>query len=193
MGVATSGGPVPIVVGAVIFDLMTGDPAVRPTADDGYAACVAARTDDVTLGAVGAGTGATLDKWQGPDAVRPGGLGSSVQRQGDLVVGALIVANPFGGIHDGRRREWIDVKSPVLANTTIGVVATNATLDKVGCLLVAQSAHDGLARALEPVHATMDGDALVVGAVGGVTAPVDQVRLLAARAVEDAVRMVGSA
>jgi L-aminopeptidase/D-esterase-like protein len=195
MGVATSAGPVPIVVGAVIFDLMTGDPTVRPTADAGYAACVAARPDDVVLGPVGAGTGATLDKWQGPDGVRPGGLGSSAQRQGDLVVGALIVANPFGAIRDGRRLDWIDVKSPVpgLANTTIGVVATNATLDKVGCLLVAQSAHDGLARALEPVHATVDGDALVVAAVGGITAPVDQVRLLAARAVEDAVRMVGSA
>jgi L-aminopeptidase/D-esterase-like protein len=149
----------------------------------------------VALGLVGAGTGATLNKWQGPDGVRPGGLGSTAQRQGDLVVAALIAANPFGDIRDGRRRDWVDVKSPVpgLTNTTIGVVATNATLDKVGCLLVAQSAHDGLARALEPVHATMDGDALVVAAVGGVTAAVDQVRLLAARAVEDAVRMVGSA
>jgi L-aminopeptidase/D-esterase-like protein len=195
MGVATSAGPVPIVVGAVIFDLMTGDPTVRPTADAGYAACVAARAGDVALGLVGAGTGATLNKWQGPDGVRPGGLGSTAQRQGDLVVAALIAANPFGDIRDGRRRDWVDVKSPVpgLTNTTIGVLATNATLDKVGCLLVAQSAHDGLARALEPVHATMDGDALVVAAVGGVTAPVDQVRLLAARAVEDAVRMVGSA
>jgi L-aminopeptidase/D-esterase-like protein len=195
MGVATSAGPVPIVVGAVIFDLMTGDPTVRPTADAGYAACVAARSGDVALGLVGAGTGATLNKWQGPDGVRPGGLGSTAQRQGDLVVAALIAANPFGDIRDGRRRDWVDVKSPVpgLTNTTIGVVATNATLDKVGCLLVAQSAHDGLARALEPVHATMDGDALVVAAVGGVTAAVDQVRLLAARAVEDAVRMVGSA
>lgn len=193
MGVPTSAGPVPIVVGAVIFDLMTGDPTVRPTADDGYAACVNAGADDVALGAVGAGTGATLNKWQGPDGVRPGGLGSCVHRQGDLVVGALMVANPFGGILDGRRRDWTEVKSPVqLTNTSIGVVATNATLDKVGCLLVAQSAHDGLARALEPVHATMDGDALVAAAVGGITAPVDQVRLLAARAVEDAVRMVGA-
>jgi L-aminopeptidase/D-esterase-like protein len=70
------------------------------------------------------------------------------------------------------------------------VVATNATLDKLGCLLMAQSAHDGLARALEPVHATVDGDAFVAAAVGGVAASVDHVRLLAARAVEDAVRRV---
>ena len=61
----------------------------------------------------------------------------------------------------------------------------------MACLLVAQSGHDGLARALEPVHATVDGDAFVAAAVGGVGAAVDQVRLLAARAVEDAVRQVG--
>jgi L-aminopeptidase/D-esterase-like protein len=195
MGVATPAGPVPIVVGAVLFDLMTGDPTVRPDAAAGCAACVAARADPFALGPVGAGTGATLDKWQGPDGLRPGGLGSTAQRQDDLVVGALVAVNAFGGIHDGKRRDWTDVQSPLpgLAHTTIGVVATNATLDKVGCLLVAQSAHDGLARALEPVHATVDGDAFVAAAVGGVTAPVDKVRLLAARAVEDAVRMVAPA
>ncbi len=66
------------------------------------------------------------------------------------------------------------------------MVATNATLDKVGCLLAAQSGHDGLARALEPAHSTVDGDAIVAAAVGGVTAPLDQVRLLAARVVEEA-------
>ena len=73
-------------------------------------------------------------------------------------------------------------------HTTLGVIATNANLDKVGCLLAAQAGHDGLARALEPAHATVDGDAIVAAAVGGVDAPVDQVRLLAARAVEAAVR-----
>ena len=73
-------------------------------------------------------------------------------------------------------------------HTTLGVVVTNATLDKVGCLHAAQAGHDGLARALMPAHATVDGDAIVAAAVGGVDAPVDQVRLLAARAVEAAVR-----
>jgi L-aminopeptidase/D-esterase-like protein len=112
-----------------------------------------------------------------------------------LVVAALVAVNAFGGFRDGPRLDWLDTDIPSLglAHTTIGVVATNASLDKIGCLLVAQSAHDGLARALDPAHATVDGDAIMAAAVGGVTAPVDQVRLLAARAVEDAVRLVGEA
>ncbi|MDP8993123.1 MAG: P1 family peptidase, partial [Actinomycetota bacterium] len=73
-------------------------------------------------------------------------------------------------------------------STTIGVVATNASLDKVGCLLVAQSGHDGLARALDPVHTSVDGDALVAAATGGVTAALDEVRALAADVVAEAVR-----
>jgi L-aminopeptidase/D-esterase-like protein len=76
----------------------------------------------------------------------------------------------------------------MFTNTTIGVIATNASLDKRACLLVAQAGHDGLARALEPVHAGADGDALVAAAVGSVVAPVEIVRTLAARVVEAAVR-----
>ena len=191
MGFPTVAGPVPIVVGAVIFDLMSGDPTVRPDADAGYAACVASTVGPVALGAVGVGTGATVDKWQGPDHLRPGGLVSAVHRDGSLVVGALVAVNAFGGIRGDERRDWPAQMESALGNTTIGVIATNATLDKVGCLLVAQSAHDGLARALEPAHATVDGDAFVAAAVGGVDAAVDHVRFLAARAVEDAIRTVG--
>jgi L-aminopeptidase/D-esterase-like protein len=73
-------------------------------------------------------------------------------------------------------------------NTTIGVVVTNARLDKLSCLLVAQGGHDGLARSLEPAHATVDGDAVVAAATGVVDAPVDRVRVLAARATEAAIR-----
>jgi L-aminopeptidase/D-esterase-like protein len=191
IGFPTAGGPVPIVVGAVLYDLMCGDPAARPDASAGYAACEAATSGPITLGAVGAGTGATINKWRGPDAVAPGGVVSSVEVDGSLVVAALVVVNAFGSVRHGARQAWLPTaERPQFEHTTIGVVATNASLDKVGCLLVAQSAHDGLARALEPVHATADGDAFVAAAVGGVEAPVDHVRLLAARAVEDAVRQV---
>jgi L-aminopeptidase/D-esterase-like protein len=192
IGFSTPAGPVPIVVGAVLFDLMVGDPAVRPDAAAGYAACVGATDGPVALGSVGAGTGATVNKWQGPDQARAGGIGSASLRSGELVVGALVAVNAFGGVLAGPRLEW---PAPGLfgtpfENTTIGVIATNATLDKNGCLLVAQSGHDGLARALEPVHATVDGDALVAASVGGIEAPLDQVRFLAARAIDDAVRSV---
>jgi L-aminopeptidase/D-esterase-like protein len=192
IGVPTAGGPVPIVVGAVLYDLMSGDPTVRPDAAAGYAACVAASSGPVALGAIGAGTGATVDKWRGRDHALPGGLVSSVEVDGELVVAALVAVNAFGGVSRGERLGWPAwLDRPPFEHTTIGIVGTNATLDKIGCLLVAQSAHDGLARALEPVHATVDGDAFVSAAVGGVAAAVDHVRLLAARAVEDAVRQAG--
>ncbi len=190
IGVSTPAGPVPIVVGAVLYDLWVGDPAVRPTAEAGYAACVAARHGAVAMGQVGAGTGATVGKWRGPGHARPGGVASVSLHQGDLVVAAIMAVNAFGDLRSPHPPDWpgADSTTALGLNTTIGVVATNATLDKVGCLLVAQSGHDGMARALEPAHSTLDGDAIVAAAVGGVRAPLDQVRLLAARVVEAAIR-----
>ena len=239
IGFATPAGPVPIVVGAVLYDLLVGDPSIRPTAESGYAACIAASDGAPALGApapalgtpaptdgapglgapaptdaapahagrqtrlglIGAGTGATVAKWQGGAQGRPAGLGAASRRHEDLVVAALMAVNAFGDLRPGGPPESLRPVGPgtpaslfpVTAqgqgtNTTIGVIATNATLDKVGCLLVAQSGHDGLARALEPAHTTVDGDALVAAAVGGVTAPLDLVRHLAALVVEDAIR-----
>jgi L-aminopeptidase/D-esterase-like protein len=187
IGFPTAGGPVPIVVGAVLFDLMCGDPAVRPDGDAGYDACRVASDAPPALGRVGAGSGATIDKWRGRARARPGGVGSAARSSGELVVGALLAVNAFGGPRADALAEWPAAPAAPFEHTTIGVIATNASLDKTGCLLVAQSGHDGLARALEPVHATVDGDALVAAAVGGVQVPVDEVRFLAARAVEDAV------
>lgn len=186
-GFPTAAGPVPIVVGMVLFDLMVGDASVRPNAAAGYAACEAAgRRFDV--GAVGAGTGATVAKTGGAATARPGGIGSVSLRQEDLVVGALFAVNAFGDVLDGDSRAGVSFVEPSFENTTIGVIATNARLTKVECLLVAQGGHDGLARALDPAHATVDGDAVVAAATGSVDAPVDLVRALAARATEAAIR-----
>jgi L-aminopeptidase/D-esterase-like protein len=189
IGFPTAGGPVPIVVGAVLYDLMVGSAAARPGPDAGYAACAAASSGPVETGTVGAGTGATVAKWRGRELARPGGVGTASVREGDLVVGALLAVNAFGD-RIGALDEGLVEPGAAFTNTTIGVVATNATLDKVGCLLVAQSAHDGLARVLDPVHATVDGDAVVAAAVGGVDAPVDRVRMLAAHCVAEAVSTV---
>jgi L-aminopeptidase/D-esterase-like protein len=189
LGFPTAAGPVPIVVGAVLYDLMVGDPSSRPGADAGYAACVAADVGPVATGQVGAGTGATVAKWRGREHARPGGVASTSLRDGELIVGALVAVNAFGDRLGAAASAELD-PAGAFTNTTIGVIATNAVLDKVGCLLVAQSGHDGLARALDPVHATVDGDALVAAATGPVAAPVDQVRVLAARAVERAVSAV---
>jgi L-aminopeptidase/D-esterase-like protein len=179
---------VPIVVAAALFDLGVGDPSVRPGAAEGRAACQDARGSDVPLsGAIGAGAGATVGRWRGEQL--PGGLGSGVQRDGELLVGALVAVNAFGELRrEGRRQPLPPLDpAPFRESTTLAVVATNARLTKLECHLVAQSAHDGLARALEPVHTQFDGDATIAAATGEVETHVERVRLLAARAVEDAV------
>lgn len=188
IGFPTGAGPVPIVPAMVIFDLAAGDGSVRPGPEDGYAACVAATTEPAA-GAVGAGTGATIGKWRGRAQARPGGLGSASVRDGDVVVGALVVVNAFGDIRPGDGGELrVPAGAPAFENTTIGVIATNAALTKVECLRVAQAGHDGLARALDPVHTAFDGDAIVAAATGLIEAPVETVRALAAAAVEAAIR-----
>jgi L-aminopeptidase/D-esterase-like protein len=194
MGFPTAGGVVPIVVALGLYDLATGDGSVRPGPDAGYSACEAAASGDVALGRVGAGTGATIAKWQGRDHARPGGLGGAVLRHGGLTVAALVAVNAYGDIlepgDDTPRvpQPPVETAEEAFANTTIGVIVTNAVLTKGQCLLVAQSGHDGMSRALSPAHSTADGDALIAAATGVVAAEVEPVRSLAAVAVERAIR-----
>ena len=223
MGFPTPAGPVPIVVALALFDLLVGDPAVRPGPDQGYAACVAATGGPVEVGRVGAGTGATVGGGGAaiPGAApaagrRPGGLVTGAARSGDLVVAALVAVNAAGapggddatavdlaasaaaaaGAEPGRRGDAGDeagapgatgVGMAGFGNTTVGLVATNAALDKVACHLVAQSAHDGLARSVFPAHGRSDGDAFVAAAVGGMPADLDVVRALAVHVVARAI------
>lgn len=193
-GFPTPAGPVPIVPTLALFDLAVGSASVRPGPVQGRAACDAATGGAVALGAVGAGCGATVGGWRGPGTARAGGLGSASVRAGALVVAALVAVNAHGSIDlDGSGLNGIEDVVPQmgpapLGNTTIGMIATNAVLDKVGCLVVAQGGHDGLARSLVPAHSRVDGDALVAAATGAVPAAVDHVRLLAVAAVERAVR-----
>lgn len=179
-GVALPGGTVPIVPGAVIFDLPVGAWKNRPDAEFGYRA--AALADDAPdWGAVGAGAGARAGTLKG-------GVGSASVRLGNgIVVGAVVVANPVGlVINPATGLPWTaDILSELSAppadevetlrglpdksvslNTTIGAVATNARLSKAQCRRVAIAAHDGLARAIRPSHTPMDGDTLYVLATG---------------------------
>ena len=188
-GLPTPAGPVPIVVGAAIFDLLEGDAAVRPGPAEGYAACAAAgEGEPLATGRVGAGPGATAGKWRG--GRRPAGLGGATLRDGDLVVTALAVVNAWGDAYDPAAPAAAPSDPPPFpgANTTLALVATNAELSKTGCLRVAQAGHTGMGRALDPVHTAFDGDAVVAAATGTTAADVEQVRLLAAHAVEAAVR-----
>ncbi|MFD0364207.1 P1 family peptidase [Nocardia sp. GCM10030253] len=179
---------VPIVPGAVIFDLPVGEWDIRPTAEFGYLAAAAAAVE-FERGTVGAGVGARAGSIKG-------GVGTASVVLGDgaaagVTVAALIVANPVGSVFDPRtglpwgvgtdgpeyfglrpadpeqlaRANALAVKGTVL-NTTIGVVATDAPLDPAGCRRMATTAHDGLARAIRPAHSPLDGDTLFALATG---------------------------
>jgi L-aminopeptidase/D-esterase-like protein len=200
MGFPTAGGPVPIVVALGLYDLAEGDGSVRPGPDAGYAACETATplTSEVALGSVGAGTGATVAKWQGREKARRGGIGGAVVEHDGVVVAALVAVNAYGDLLEAGDTEPrvppapVDTAEASFANTTIGVIATNAILTKRDCRLVAESGHDGVSRSLAPVHSTADGDALVAAAVGLVEAQVEAVRSLAAAATERAIRSAAS-
>lgn len=211
VGVPTPGGPVPIVVGAVLYDLSIGRADVRPGADAGYSACQAARPGRLAQGSVGAGTGATVAKALGPDRAVKGGVGSAAEAlPGGTVVGALVAVNCFGEVVDpdsgrilagprddkGGFASTLDVlrkRPPSLlfgaTNSTIGVVATNARLTREQAYRLAVMAHDGLARAVRPAHTLVDGDVFFVVATGAQEQAADIIALsaLAARAVERAI------
>ena len=184
---------VPIVAGAVIFDLLAGDPMARPGPEAGYTACAAAGTSPA-LGTVGAGTGASVAK-AGGNEPRPGGVGVASQEAGGAVVAAVMVANGLGGIWDDDRHEWVapltawDYSSPMIpgGNTTIGAVVTDAQLTKEQAGRVAAVAHDGIARAVRPAHTLYDGDTMFCLATGTVQAPIDAVEAVAAQVVARAI------
>jgi len=199
-GVPTPAGRVPIVPALAVFDLAVGDSAVRPTADHGYLAAQATRQAQVASGRVGAGAGAYVGHWRGPAGRRPAGLASHVARLGDRVVSVLCVVNAFGDIESGDDSVGLGAIETLAAlptgfgggrtHTTIGVVCTNARLDKTGCQVVAQGAHDGLSRAITPPHTRFDGDAFIAAATGEIDAQVDVVRFLALTAACRAIRSV---
>jgi L-aminopeptidase/D-esterase-like protein len=202
VGFPTGAGPVPIVVGLSLFDLLVGDGSVRPGPAHGRHAASIATAGPIPVGPVGAGTGATVGKWRGREHARPGGLGAATRRDSDLVVSALVAVNAFGDLDDGTEPTGRfaapavgagdpgDEAGVAFGNTTIGLVVTNARLTKLECHLVAQSGHDAFGRALVPAHTRVDGDAIVAAATGSHDAvvPVDLVRLLAVGAMEEAVR-----
>ncbi len=201
-GYPTGVGPVPIVVGLGLFDLARGAVA-WPDAAAGYSAAEAAGPGPHAVGLVGAGIGCTTDKWRGLEHATPAGLAARTERDGELVVSVLVAVNAHGQIDRGDDPPWpaaalgdhaflADPGEAALTNTTVGVVATNARLDKLGCHWVAQGAHDGLARALVPSHARSDGDAFVAVAVGAATGVVAVGAAAGAVAVDAATGVVAA-
>ncbi|MBL8348408.1 MAG: P1 family peptidase [Rubrivivax sp.] len=205
---------VPIVPAAVLFDLWIGDPRVRPGADTGYAACLAARSSAPAQGSHGAGLGATVGKLFGVARASRGGIGTASLRVGAVTVAALVAVNAIGDVLDehgevlagarsedgqrlvGAHRALLrgDAPLPVMERmagtaTTIGIVATDAMLDKSAATQLAALAHHGLSRAVSPITVN-DGDTLFALATGGagIVGDLSTLGALAAEVVARAIR-----
>ncbi len=201
---------VPIVCAAVLFDLTVGDWRVRPDREMGYIACMDAGRGGSCHGNVGAGAGASVGKIMGPLRSMKSGFGSCAFQVGDLKVGALVAVNCLGDVmnpltgeklagplqedmqtladtEDIMMRRCADMRNLFSGNTTIGVVATNASLTKSQATKLASMSQNGYARTMRPAHTMYDGDTIFAVSVGGVIADLTVVGFLAARAMEGAV------
>lgn len=201
---------VPIVPAAIIFDLNIGNSKIRPGTEEGYRACLAASNKKVAEGCVGAGTGATVGKILGIDKATKGGLGTASQKiGGGIIVAALVVVNAIGDVIDPRTgkilagprhqqnkgflstneilKQAYGKQDSVPANTTLGLVATNAALNKEQVNKVAQMAQDGVARAITPSHTMHDGDVMFALSLGEKVSDVTIVGSVAAEVVADAI------
>lgn len=207
-GLETPYARVPLVSAAVIFDLPVGDHTARPRPEDGYAAAAAATTL-VQEGSVGVGTGATVGKLFREESWMKGGLGlAKVSLPGGVVVTALTVVNAFGDVlgKNGRVLAGARVNGDFanaheymlrltehphfgrMEQTTLSVVITNAHFRKPQCHLIARMAHDGMARAISPIHTPVDGDVVFVLSVGDAVSNVFQAGTAACDVVAASIR-----
>ncbi len=205
IGFPVAGSVVPLVCQSSLFDLCVGDPDIRPDAALGEAACRSASYAPPAEGNVGAGTGCSVGKLVGMDRAMKSGFGTYAFDCGGLRVGALVAVNAIGDVYDGAKR-IAGVRDPLGrttedlfleplsaanadqgANTTIGVLVTNAALSKAQLAKAAAMAHDGLARAIRPVHTLLDGDSVYCASTGRFPTYVNSVGILASIAMERAI------
>ena len=210
VGYPTPAGIVPLVAGAIVYDLPFGDPKARPGPGDGRAACDAAGRE-VERGSVGAGTGATVGKILGHGAWTKGGVGLASDEIGGARVSALAVVNAVGEVvaEDGSvlagawrdaayvrtidaLKEGVELAPAARESTTLVCLMTDARLSKREAWLVARAAGAGVGRAVQPSATAWDGDLVYSLASGAVEAHLFAISTLAAdvtaAAIRDAVR-----
>lgn len=201
---------VPIVVGAVLFDLTCGDSKIRPDFAMGYKACENATNQNCPQGNVGAGTGATVGKMKGLEYTMKGGLGTYAVKVGNLMVGAMVAVNCLGDVVEPSTgkivagtladdlKSFADTEEIMISqyenkknlfsgNTTIGIIASNAIMNKAQAKKVASMAHNGYGRTIRPAHSMFDGDTIFAISTDTIEADINVVGLLAARTMEQAV------
>ena len=204
-------GVVPIVCGASLFDLTVGSSKVRPDKAMGYQACCNSEKNCIQEGNCGAGTGASVGKYRGMDRAMKSGLGIYCVELENLKVGAIVGVNAIGNVIDSetnkflagllneekteiistREEMWkdLDINYSVLknTNTTIGCIITNAKLTKAQATKIASMTHNGYARAISPVHTSLDGDTIFTLGTGEVEVNIDTLGTLSAYVMEKAI------
>ncbi|EQK46420.1 P1 family peptidase [Paraclostridium bifermentans] len=199
---------VPIVTGAVLFDLGVGDPKCRPNIEMGYKACKIANNIELNQGNYGAGCGATVGKIRGSEFCTKGGIGSySIKLDNGLVVSAIIAVNAFGDVYENGQiiagvlnddkndflntydlmKKGVNKGGFNIDNTTIGAVVTNAKLSKAECKKISQMAHNGFAKSIFPIHTPHDGDTIFTLATGEVETDITLLGSIASEVVEKSV------
>ncbi|MGH7806582.1 MAG: P1 family peptidase, partial [Thermodesulfobacteriota bacterium] len=202
---------VPSVPTAVIFDLGIGNGKVRPDAETGYRACLAASSLGVEEGSIGVGTGATIGKIFGTKSATKGGIGSaSFKFENGVVVGVIVVVNAFGDVidskngeiiagvrnsHDGKQflgsvdlfKKGFTRKVESFENTTLGVVATNGKFSKSGLIRIARIGQTGITRVITPCHTMTDGDLVFAVSCGNHEGDPNAVGIIAAELISEAI------
>lgn len=199
---------VPIVTGAVLFDLGVGDPKCRPNIKMGYKACQIANNTELKQGNYGAGCGATVGKIRGSEFCTKGGIGSySIKLDNGLVVSAIIAVNAFGDVYENGQviagvlnddktdflntydlmKKGVNKGGFNIDNTTIGAVVTNAKLSKAECKKISQMAHNGFAKSIFPIHTPHDGDTIFTLATGEIETDITLLGSIASEVVEKSV------
>lgn len=210
-GFETGFGKVPIVCGASLFDLATGRSDVRPDKALGYAACQAAfERQPLCQGNFGAGTGASVGKYLGPDRMMKGGLGIHAIQAGNVKCAAIVAVNCLGDVSDPETgkvlagilneekngvastcdlmlADMAEARDVFKGNTTLGCILTNARLTKSQCNKLASITHNAYARTISPVHTSADGDTIFVMTTAEEEAAPDSLGVVAVRAMEKAI------
>lgn len=205
---------VPLVCQSSLFDLCYGDYNARPDATMGYKACENASYAPIAEGNYGVGMGCAVGKYHTLECGMKSGVGTYAVDFEGLKVGALVAVNALGDIYDidtneeiaGARNangelinnelqyyeDMIKISNIFTENTTLGIIFTNAKMDKTSLTKIASMAHNGYARAIRPVHTMADGDSIYASSVGNVQADINVVGPLAAvvmgRAIARAIR-----
>ncbi len=207
IGYETQYGLVPIVPAAVVFDKNVGDPKAYPTDDNAMQAFKDAIYNNNAMGCIGAGTGATIGKWMGMEAAMKTGIGISTFEFKRISISVITVLNAVGDVigYDGNivagaidRKDhfyaqtdslsrWQETKLGLSANTVLSTVMINAKITKQQALYLAEHAHFGIARRIDPSHTSFDGDVVFVISTPDVDVNIDMINSMIIKNIEESI------